>query len=124
MINSRRLSQIEEMVKNNEELDLEQIKYLMYKTANKEDYLILNYIEKKIKENYGSNFMNHSRDKIAYLTQLLLNDDPNEIYKFYRGVFNEYMKQQNFKFEAITSFNLLFMAHMHIALKIIRASNN
>ena len=29
--------------------------------------------------------MNHSRDKIAYLTQLLLNDDPNEIYKFYRG---------------------------------------
>ena len=68
--------------------------------------------------------MNHSRDKIAYLTQLLLNDDPNEIYKFYRGVFNEYMKQQNFKFEAITSFNLLFMAHMHIALKIIRASNN
>ena len=124
MINSRRLSQIEEMVKNNEELDLEQIKYLMYKTANKEDYLTLNYIEKKIKENYGSNFMNHSRDKIAYLTQLLLNDDPNEIYKLYRGVFNEYMKQQNFKFEAITSFNLLFMAHMHIALKIIRASNN
>ena len=113
MINSRRLSQIEEMVKNNEELDLEQIKYLMYKTANKEDYLILNYIEKKIKDNYGSNFMNHSRDKIAYLTQLLLNDDPNEIYKFYRGFF-EYMKQQNFKFEAITSL-IFFLWHICIS---------
>ena len=41
MINSRRLSQIEEMVKNNEELDLEQIKYLIYKQPIKKIILHL-----------------------------------------------------------------------------------
>ena len=46
MINSRRLSQIEEMVKNNEELDLEQIKYLSIKQPIKKIILHLLYRKK------------------------------------------------------------------------------
>lgn len=120
----KKVSNIENIVKDNEELELQQIKYLMYETANRTDYLTLNYIENKIIENYGQNFIPHSKDKIAYLMELLLNDDPYEVLKYYKGIFSEYMKQNNYSFEGITSFNLIFMTHMHLALKIIRSSKN
>ena len=37
----KKISNIENIVKDNEELELQQIKYLMYETANRTDYLLL-----------------------------------------------------------------------------------
>ena len=113
-------SYINKLIEANEEFTGEDIKYLMYSIENKEDLLILNYIKDKISKNYGKDFLEHSRDKIEFVLQLLIDDEYNKLYDFYKGTYDEYMKLCNYTFEAITSFNLIFLTYIHISLKVIR----
>ena len=113
-------SYVNQLIEANEEFSFDDIKYLMYEIENKEDLLILNYIKDKITKNYGKKFLEHSRDKIEFVLQLLIDDEPDKLYEFYQGTYGEYMKLCNYTFEAITSFNLIFLTYIHIALKVIR----
>jgi len=115
-------SNIEKMLVGNEELEMENIDYLMYKTANKNDYLLLNYIEQTIVKNFGDKFVQQSADKIELITNYLLEDNKQKLFDYYEGTLQEYMKMCNNSFEGVTSFNLVFLTHIHLALKIIRSS--
>jgi len=117
-------SKIRDFIDANEEFTMDEIEYIMYKTENRNDYLLLNYIEQKIIENYGKNFIEDSENKIGLLLDLLMDDNKEGIYNFYKKAFEEYMKICQYKFENITSFNLIFLTHCHIALKILRLQNS
>ncbi len=119
---AEKVSNIEQIIMRKKQLKLEDIDYIVHKTTNKLDFLTLNYIEKTIIDNNGTDFIQRSKNKIEVLVSLLCKDSVSDIYGFYVATFNEYMKKTNNSFEGITSFNLLFIALLHISLKIIRKS--
>lgn len=119
---AEKISNIETIIMRKKKLKLEDIDYVIHKSTNKLDFLTLNYIEKTIIDKNGTEFIERSKNKIEILVSLLCRDSVSDIYSFYVATFNEYMAKTNNSFEGITSFNLLFIALLHISLKIIRKS--
>lgn len=113
---------VETIIMKKRKLSYDDIDYLVYKTTNKIDFLTLNYIERSLIEKNGKSFIDKSKNKIEILVSLLLEDKIKRIYDFYDATFTEYMKATNNSFEGITSFNLVFIALLHVSLKIIRKS--
>ncbi len=119
---AEKVSNIEVIIMKKKKLTFEDIEYIVHKSTNKLDFLTLNYIEKSIIDKNGTSFIERSKNKIEILVSLLCKDSVSDIYGFYSATFNEYMNKTHNSFEGITSFNLLFIALLHISLKIIRKS--
>lgn len=86
----------------------------------KQDYVLMNFLEKKMIEIQGQDFVKKSHPKIQYIMSLLLDDNVDGLFDFYSGSFDEYMKICNNNYSQIGSFNITFAVLIHLASKIIR----
>ena len=112
---------LQQIISQNKRMDLKDIYYLVYKAhRNREDYLMLNYIEKSIISSYGQDFMNISMDKISLVIQLLLDDTPDKIFEMYEGALDVYLEHAGESNK--TSFNLIFFTYIHLGMKTILAN--
>lgn len=110
------------ILQKNKRLELQNVSYLIYKAhLNRNDYLTLNYIEKKIIMNLGEDFLAASENKIALIMDLLLEDDLNSLYSFYKESFDFYMANK-LNADTVDQFNLIFITFIHLALKIIKVN--
>lgn len=110
------------ILQKNKRLELQNVSYLIYKAhLNRNDYSTLNYIEKKIMINFGDDFLIASENKIALIMEMLLDDDLNTLYEFYKDSFDFYMKHKTHS-DTADQFNLLFITFIHLALKTIKVN--
>jgi UDP-2,3-diacylglucosamine pyrophosphatase LpxH len=101
-------------------LQLEDIRYILYKTENQKDYITLNYFEREVVIQHGEDFITQSSGKIQYIMSFILNDRVENLYDMYEQCFNIYMMNCNHDIDKINGFNVVFTVLIHIALKIIR----
>lgn len=90
------------------------------KVETKEDYVLMNYLEQRMILIKGADFVKRSQPKIQYIMSMLLDEDVENLYDFYSGSFDEYMKICGNDYDQIGSFNLTFAILIHLAVKIIR----
>ena len=105
-------------------MQIEDIRYVLYKTENKKDYITLNYFEREVISQHGSNFVVESADKIQYIMHFILEDNPEGLYEMYDHCFNIYMNNCGHDINRIDGFNIVFTVLIHIALKIIRKNKD
>lgn len=86
----------------------------------KSEYILMNLLEKKMVEIQGKDFIRKSHPKIQYIMSLLLDNDLENLFDFYSGSFDEYMKICDNNYSQIGSFNITFAVLIHLATKIIR----
>lgn len=108
-----------EILAKDDKFNIEEIEYLG-NIENKDEYVLMNYLEKKMIEIQGADFIRKSHPKIQYIMSLLLDDNLDGLYDFYSGSFDEYMKICNNNYSQIGSFNIAFAVLIHLAVKIIR----
>lgn len=111
---------LKDILGKDDAFDKDELLYLVNNTNNKEDYVLLNHIEKRLIEIQGKDFLQKSHNKIQYIMGLILEGDLDGLYEFYNGSFSEYMKICNNNYSEIGSFNLTFAILIHVAIKIIR----
>ena len=92
----------------------------MSKIETKEDYILMNYLEKKMIDIKGADFVKRSQPKIQYIMSMLLDEDDENLFDFYSGSYDEYMKICNNDYDQIGAFNISFAVLIHLATKIIR----
>lgn len=108
------------LINSRDKFTREQLEYLLHKTDNQADYLLLNYLEQRVIEIHGKDFVKNSTNKIQYIMGIALQNDIEEYDKFYSGCFEMYMQACGRNIKAIPGFNLIFITLTHIAIKILR----
>lgn len=97
----------------------EEMLYLVNKTNNKKDYIFLNYLEKRLIDIKGKDFIQKSHHRIQYIMGLLLENDIDGLYNMYSESLKEYIKISK-NFDSTDSFNITFSTLIHISIKILR----
>lgn len=113
---------LNDILKKDDKFDSKDIVYIG-NINSKEDYVLMNFLEKKMIEIQGKDFVKRSHPKIQYIMSLLLDDNINGLFEFYSGSFDEYMKICNNNYSQIGSFNITFAVLIHLACKIIRRNS-
>lgn len=108
------------IVNSKDKLTAEQLEYILNKTDNQPDYLLLNYMEQRIIEVHGQNFIKSNSSKIQYIMGLIIQGNINDFYEFYSGCFEQYMEACGRNIKAIPGFNIIFIVLIHIAIKLLR----
>ena len=115
---------LKSIINSKTKLNNEQIDYLLNKTNNQADYLLLNYMEQRIIEVHGKDFVKNNTPKIQYIMGIILQGDINDYNKFYSGCFEQYMQSCGRNLKAVPGFNIIFIVLTHIAIKILRKNQS
>lgn len=111
---------LEEMVSSKSKLTRDNVDYILNKTDNQADYLLLNYMEQRIIESHGKDFVKKNTNKIQYIMGIILQGSSDELYKFYSGCFEQYMQACGRNVKAVPGFNIMFTVLIHMSIKILR----
>ena len=111
--------ELREILNKDDKFDKSEIEFIG-NIDNKQNYVLLNLLEKKLIEIQGQDFVRKSHPKIQYIMSLLLDNNLDGLHEFYSGSFDEYMKICNNNYSQIGSFNITFAVLIHMATKIIR----
>ena len=111
---------LESIINSKSKFQMAEIDYILNNTDNQTDYLLLNYMEQKIIEIHGPEFIKNNTTKIQYIMGIILQNNIDDYEKLYSGCFDEYMKSCNNDMRAAPGFNIIFIVLTHIAIKILR----
>jgi hypothetical protein len=110
--------ELKNVLSKDDKFEADDLAYIV-NISTKSEYVLMNLLEKKMVEIQGKDFVKKSHPKIQYIMSLLLDNDLENLFAFYSGSFDEYMKICNNNYSQIGSFNITFAVLIHLATKII-----
>lgn len=98
------------------------MKTLVYAADSPDDFLIQNYIQKRILIIHGEDFIVRSQKSIEAILYYMTKKQDKELYQMYKSSFDTFMSSVNYNYEEIIGFNIIFIFYINIARRLLRQS--